>query len=286
MQVDFMIIGAQKCGTTTLSKILQHHPGVVCCDEKEPHFFSETDDWRSHIDEYHAMFPQKSGVKYFEASTTYTFYPYRNLHIWDDIYTYNPEMKFIYLVRNPYDRIVSSYMHAYEKGHTDNTFEEALIFDRFHTEITRYYTQIYPYIKKFGAEQVLLIEFDEFIHHRQRVMRQVSNFLELDFTLFPAFEEVHANKSVGGRKIHHKYDSPPIYLKAVRKFLPSLWNKITDNADRAFYEKPRLEESHKELISNFLRLDIIELQKLMNRDLSHWLKGIEPLAQPVRLSNN
>lgn len=152
-----MIIGAQKCGTTTLFNILNDHPSISGCTEKEPHYFSTTKNWRNDLNLYHMLFKEKEGTLNFEASTTYTFYPLRNLHIWDDIFDYNPNMKFIYIVRNPVDRIVSSYMHNYERGYIDLDIEEALIKERLLIELTRYYTQISPYIKKFGRDKIWLL---------------------------------------------------------------------------------------------------------------------------------
>ena len=140
MQVDFMIIGAQKCATSTLFKILNNHPSIIGCNHKEPHFFSTSNNWKRDVSTYHALFKEQEGALYFEASTTYTFYPLRNLHIWNDIFDYNPNMKFIYLVRTPVDRIISSYMHTYERGYTELNIEDALIKERLYIELTRYYT--------------------------------------------------------------------------------------------------------------------------------------------------
>lgn len=113
MKVDLMIIGAQKCGTTTLYDILNLHPSLRGCRYKEPEFFSISPDWKANIDSYHSLFEQGNGVLYFEGSTTYTFYPLRNLNIWDDLFEYNRKLKFIYIVRNPIERIISSYMLYY-----------------------------------------------------------------------------------------------------------------------------------------------------------------------------
>lgn len=272
MQVNFMIIGAQKCGTTTLFEILNNHPLIVGCDPKEPHFFSTSKDWRSNLAEYHSFFKEKEGALYFEASTTYTFYPLRNLCIWDDIFDYNPNMKFIYIVRNPVDRIVSSYMHTYERGFTDLDIEGALIEERIYIELTRYYTQISPYIRKFGRDNVMIIDFEDFIYKKEIVLEQVSEFLSVDIKKFHKFDQTHSNVSVGGYKLHQKFDSPSFLMKAIRKFTPSLWNRITDNSKRGFSEKPVLNIEYKEMIINMLELEICELQKLMQKDLGKWLE--------------
>lgn len=283
MQVNFMIIGAQKCGTTTLFKILNDHPSINGCGQKEPQFFSASKDWRNNLPQYHSLFIEKEDTLYFEASTTYTFYPLRNLRIWDDIFDYNPDMKFIYIVRNPIDRIVSSYMHTYERGFTDLGIEEALIKERVYIELTRYYTQISPYIRKFGRDNILIIDFEDLIHKKEIVIEQVSEFLSVDIKKFRKFDKTHSNVSVGGYKIHQKFDAPSLPLRAIRKYFPSLWNRITDNSKRSFSKKPVLSIEFKEMILNMLELEIRELQKLMQKDLGKWLEIDTPANEQGRL---
>jgi len=271
MQIDFMIIGAQKCGTSTLFDILDSHPSVVGSRPKEPHFFCSTKDWRAELPEYERLFTQKQGVLYFEASTTYTFYPLRNLRIWDDLFEYNPNMKLIYLVRHPVHRIVSGYMHLYARGYTDFDIQQALTKQRSLIYVTRYYTQIYPYIRKFGRENILIIDFDDLVNSRKLLLIDISEFLGIKFDNFTDYENIHANVSVRGGKIHHKFDSPTIPFKLIRRFLPSIWNKLTNNSAREFQTKPLLTLELTEVVLNLLQLEIGELQRLMNKDLSKWL---------------
>ena len=137
MIVDFMIIGAQKCGTTTFFDILKRHPDLSACREKEPHFFSKTPNWRKNLGWYHSLFEEEEGRLLFEASTTYTFHPFFNKEIWLDIFDYNPEMKFIYLVRNPLDRIISGYRHSYERGYLKTNLSQALRGSSMVLDVTR-----------------------------------------------------------------------------------------------------------------------------------------------------
>lgn len=275
MIVDFMIIGAQKCGTSTLFDILSSHPSIAGSQPKEPHFFSTSENWRENLQDYESLFQSKAHnpsekVLHCEASTTYTFYPLRNLKIWDDIYEYNPNMKFIYLVRNPVDRIISSYMHTYERGYTNLSIEKALVEEPLLLNITRYFTQINPYIQKFGRDQVLIIDFDDLILDRTNLVKEISIFLGIDFSRFEDYQNLHSNISVGGSKNHHKFDNPIFPLKVIRKIFPSLWNSIVGNSSRKFHKKPEISAEIKEMILNMLELEIKELQVLMGKDLSHW----------------
>lgn len=272
MKVDFMIIGAQKCGTTTLFNTLVRHPSIAGCSNKEPHFFSTAEDWRRELPAYERLFPEPEteDTLYAEASTSYTFYPVRSKHIWDDLYEYNPQMKFIYIVRRPIDRVVSGYMHAYERGYTDRSIEEAIVAERSYIDFTRYYTQIAPYIRRFGRSQVHIIDFDDLVRDREQVLEELAGFLGLDPAGFDLANEVHANVSVGSDKRHHKYDEPSLYPRLLRRFAPALWRKKVDNADRRFDAKPLLSKDDQEMIVNMLELEVTAMEQLLDRDLSHW----------------
>ncbi|WKN45156.1 sulfotransferase [Tunicatimonas pelagia] len=270
MKVDFMILGAQKSATSSLFLVLNAHPALQGSRKKEPQFFCTTPDWRNNLAAYHQLFSIAEDTLYFEASTTYTFYPIKNLTIWDDLYAYNPALKFIYMVRNPVQRIVSAYMHLYERGYTDFSLSEAIIKNRFYVDTSRYYTQIIPYIRKFGRENVLLIDFDDFNQSRSSALSDVADFLQIDPDGFGDYQGVKANTTAKRRKKHHKWDNPSLAFRAVRKFLPLIWERMTDNSDRAFHKKPKLNLRQQQLILHMLELEINELEKLMNKDLSHW----------------
>jgi len=275
-----MIIGAQKCATSTLFNLLKAHPSIVGSSQKEPNFFIFSKNWKRELPGYEKLFDQKDGVLYFEASVSYTAYHLRNLEIWNDIFEYNPDMKFIYIVRNPIDRIVSNYMHSYETGTINYLIEDVLRKGRTLIDATRYYTQINPYIKKFGRDNVLIIEFDDVNKKRTSTLQTISKFLGVEFDKFQNYENVCSNVSVGDRsyKINYKHYKLLYPLRKFRKFMPTgcfeflmgVLKVITGNSKRSFRERPELTTENKRIIVNMLDLEINELQRLMNKDLSHW----------------
>ena len=274
MKVDFMIIGAQKCGTSTLFSILNTHPSLVGCSTKEPDYFSKVVNWKTHLSQYENLFEPRDNVMYFEGSTTYTCYPSFKLNIWDDLFEYNPELKFIYIVRNPVDRIISSYMHVYERGFTDLSLANAICQDAFQIATTRYYVQILPFIERFGRDRVLILEFDDLTRDTSELVRRTAEFLGVDSSQFGQYDSIHANASLTQKRKHHKYTNPPWYLKVVKRVAPPLWDKLTDNSDRTFDEKPVLEAEYREVIVRLLKPDIDALEELIGKDLSPWYQGI------------
>ena len=274
MKVDLMIIGAMKCGTTTLADLLKAHEGVSFCKEKEPEFFSKDPDWRANIDRYHALFTQKPGALYAEASTGHTFQPHFNRSIWNDLFDYNPQLKFIYLVRDPIDRIVSHYMHIYERGYIDLTLEEAVRTVPILLNVSRYHAQVLPFIERFGRERVLLLRFDQLMKERDAALAQVAAFTGLRPDGFPA-ESVHSNPSIGGNKTLHWAEQPPRWARWVRTLTPSplrerMWNRITRDKSRNFTTKPELSSQWKEAVMRLLGSDVLALEKLTGWDLTSW----------------
>jgi hypothetical protein len=271
LKLDFVIIGAQKAATTTLFNILVKHPALSGHKKKEAHFFSEYNDWKNHFGEYAAQFDQAPGLRYFEASPSYTAFPgFPNKKVWESLHEHNPDLKCIYLVREPMGRIISAYRHLFERGYTDLNIEDCLIHQPYLIRVSRYYTQIIPYIRKFGRDKVMIIDFEDFNKQRRNVMTDLCNFLEIDHSGLGDYENSRFN-TAEKPKYHKKWDNPNLVFKAIRKYAPSLWHLIAHDPSRVFKAAPKLSPLMQEIICLELELEIRELGKLMNKDLSHWL---------------
>ena len=275
--VDFMILGAMKSETTTLSQILSNHPDVCFCQIKEPHYFSKTPDWKKNIEDYKALYNPSSNQICGEASTTYTFYPRFNKDIWQSLYSFNPKLKFIYIMREPVDRIVSQYMHDYLRGRTKESLEEVVLNQSLYIHITRYFIQIKPFIELFGREKVLLLTFEEFIANKTITLNKIANFLGIDASKYPNFDDVHANKSVGSYKRNIKVEklAQNQFIKTIKSLLPQGIIKITSdiihNQTKINLDaKPHVSEEMKKIIYDLLILDIQEIEKLMGREIREW----------------
>jgi hypothetical protein len=120
---DFLILGAQKAGTTALYAYLRRHPGITGPSWKEVSFFdrhyARGEAW------YRGNFPNKlraRGGLVGEASPSYVFHPLGPERVRGLV----PEAKLIVLVRNPVDRAFSHYQHEVALGREPLSFEEAL----------------------------------------------------------------------------------------------------------------------------------------------------------------
>ncbi len=269
-KVDFQIIGAQKCGTTSLADMLRCHRQVVCCDKKEPHFFATCDNWRLELPNYEKLFKQRSDCIYFEASTTYTMFPLQNLEIWKDLYEYNPDLKLLYIVRPPLERIISAYMHLYERGYTDLPLEKAVFRTPSLLYVSRYHFQISPFVRLFGRNQVKILFLSDLKTEPQNTRAEICRFLDLDPTGFQD-DIFRSNAAETARRLHVKWDQPNLFLRGLRKTTPALYRAITNNSKRQVQSRPRLPLKQQEIALDLLRDDTLKFAELAGRDLSHWL---------------
>lgn len=274
VKVDFIILGAQKCATTTLFDTLALHPRLVGSSDKEPHFFSKGGDWRHRVEEYHRLFTPRPDALYFEGSTGYTFYPHQKLEIWKDLHAYNPALKFIYVVRDPVDRIVSAYVHNAGRGHVKNTLDRTLRTEPIYMDISRYYLQIKPFVETFGRENVLLLEFNDLIRQRRATMAKVMDFLGLDLEGLGDFEHVHTNAAKDKRLSHRRFDLVKRWSGGLHRKLPQPVVETLMRLTPTDPEKPDVPPEVRRYIQRLLETDIRQLEVLMQRDFTAWLADI------------
>ena len=200
----------------------------------------------------------------------------RNLQLWDDLFAYNPKLKFIYLVRRPLDRIVSSYLHTYQIGLTDKPIESAVFQEPLFLDITRYHTQISPFVSRFGRKQVLILDFDDMMTETEKTLGRVATFLDVEPGLF-AQPTLHANKTVGSSKVPWKLRKIGDLGAAINRKVPAIgailrpaWRHFAYSRSRAIKERPELTPKAKAAIIHALDLEIDAIGELMGKDLSSW----------------
>jgi hypothetical protein len=141
-----------------------------------------------------------------------------------------------------------------------------------YVDLTRYYTQVAPYIRTFGRDRVLILDFDDLIDNTAIVLGSIAEFLSIEKEGFRDVGHVHKLRSFGGeQKRHYKHDNPGPVLRAIRRYSPRLWDRFTDNSGRTIRERPALVKEYRSMVSNLLRLEVREIGKLMNKDLTGWL---------------
>ena len=211
---DFIIIGAQRCGTSFLYDRLCEHPYVERAATKEVHYFDRKFD--KGTDWYKSCFPppaQKEGRRVItgEASPYYLYYP----HAAGRAAKVVPQAKLIALLRNPVDRAYSNYQLQTRLGREPLSFEEAIEAeeDRLRGEEDRmladesyvsvnhqrfsylsrgiYVDQLQEWHKFFKKEQVLILKSEDFFSYTLDTLKLISDFLNLPDWWDPRSLEPH-----------------------------------------------------------------------------------------------
>jgi hypothetical protein len=277
MRVDFVVIGAQKSGTTSLAAQLAEHPEICISRIKEPGFFSGAADWQSNLAQYHQLFDPEEGPICGEASTMYTFLP-ESPATSSRLHAYNPDLKLIYIMRNPVDRVISHYSHNLVRGIEPRSPEKAVIEDGRYVNRSRYGVQIRPYLDFFGREQILLLVFEEYIANQYAILEQVANFLGVSRSGFEDVETTAQHKSVGVPYLKHesvaKFTQTDIF-RSVRAIVPeelrhTVRHRLLSNKLEMTPEfGPELQESIWRLVAD----DVTMVEDLLGRSLRAWQRG-------------
>ena len=174
------ILGAMKAGTTTLYGYLAQHPDVCRCSRKEPHFWSESQE-PADIDEYYRLWLPQPGRRQIalEASTGYTKTP-RKPNVAERLQRLPGRKTFLYLVRDPVDRIESHIAHNIARGRL--TIAEALSADEWsrYVSVSSYALQIENYRVAFPETPVKILDFDRLKADPLSVVREACGALDID----------------------------------------------------------------------------------------------------------
>lgn len=174
---DFVIIGAMKCGTSTLHAQLGGQPQFYMSEPKEPNFFSNDEIYAKGEAWYRSLFADApEGAIKGESSTHYTKLPTYPRTI-ERLCRLIPHAKFIYVTRDPIERLISHYIHEWTQGVITCGIEEAI---EKHPELvaySRYGYQLQPFIERFGAARILNVEFERMTAAPQATLEWIATFL-------------------------------------------------------------------------------------------------------------
>jgi hypothetical protein len=274
--VDFMLIGAQKCGTTSLAAQLADHPDICFCEVKEPGYFHQTVDWRAGLEAYHNLYQPHNGQLCGEASTMYTFSPeYTDTHV--RLHAYNPDLKLIYMMRQPVERIVSHYTHNFVRQIDTNPPEVAITKDPAYINRSLYSMQIRPFIEKFGSDKVMLVLFEDYVADQVGTLKKIASFLNIEPTIFEQSDTTPKHKSTGNYYL--KSEGLRMFTKSalfrrIRPFVPAgIRQPIRRRFSQKINEKPEFSAGLKQNIWEMVEDDVSALENLLNRRLVEWRQG-------------
>jgi hypothetical protein len=291
----FLIIGAAKAGTTTLYRYCQRHPEVFASSVKEPRFFAfegeefgadnpvhaqTVTDWEN----YQALFQNVGDeIAIGEASPSYLS---RSEKAAPRIKHYLPDARIVAILRNPVDRAYSHFLYAVQKGlePPDATFDEALfhptvsvgnwVRNRPYIHMGYYGRQLSEYFALFPKDQIRVFLFEDLIADESKLAKDFFGFIGVDSSFDPVVGVKTAKSGLPrNRAIHNILNRPNPIKGLFRPFLSKkLRLRLTSSLNDYNLVKPSISPTARNHLVELYREDILRLQELLDRDLSHWLQ--------------
>jgi hypothetical protein len=299
---NFFLMGAAKAGTTALYHALDQHPDLYMSPVKEPNFFAfegqevryrsvagkEAPVNRSSITDeaaYQALFAEAgTATAVGEASTLYLFSEQAS----DNIARRLPRARLIALLRHPVDRAYSNYLMNVASGHEVLPFEQALdaeagrardAWDPFvrYVQLGMYARQLERYYARFGHGQLLVVLYEDWRDAPRNVLHRVFTFLGIDPGFAPVLGTRHNASGVPRSRMVHSLAGwvaaqAPARC-ALKRLIPRrhLLRAFHAVRNRNLVRPPLAEATRQRLLAAY-HDDVVALQALLGRDLTHWLR--------------
>jgi len=237
-RVDCLIIGAQKAGTSAIIEMLSQHKQIIVPKKnKELYFFSQyyipkNDYKKYHLNFIYNYFKKITSRKkiFIEKTPDY----YLKLKYLSRIYKYNPNIKIIFSIRNPFERILSSYLMFKRLGETEKwrkseSFYESVKNDMKNKSInyldfSLYYEKINNIYKIFPKKNILLINYNELNknYFKKKVFKFINKDLEINYI---KLKKVHVSK---------KYNIPKKDISKTFNYIKKFINKDLNKLKRKY----------------------------------------------------
>lgn len=266
-----IIIGAMKCGTTSLYSYLAQHPELCECKTKEPEYFSRHQKHGTQEKKYEELWDFKGTVHRYvlEGSTGYTKYP-ADKNIPKRIYEYGIRPRFLYILRDPFERIESHYNdNRFNPGWNKSLLDEHLI------NTSNYYMQLQRFREYFPRDRFLLLDFCELKTSPESVLHRVYSFLELDNSIFPDSYDIQ-NKTSSSTKWDLAYKIL-VRTIGINRIIPEFLKRIFRRMHLKAKPVPKrlLTEDEREKVKGILEGDMIRLRDEYGVDTGKWGFGTD-----------
>ncbi len=284
-----ILIGAAKSGTTFLYKLLSQHTDICVPKAKEMTFFTNDKRYINHVKFLKHQYSHYTNEKIILDNTPeYLLKSYcaKRIHEFSGEST-----KLICILRNPVTRAFSHYKMLVNSSLENQSFYEAIKdeieminygrptyrpFKRVARDYIKrglYYESLSEFFKYFSKKNIHIIIFEDFINDPQKVLNKLILFLEIK-NYFQFNFKTSKNQYI--------YTKPTFYNRFIYIFI-HLMKKLKINITHdtlikirkftnkiSYGEKPELDDISKKYLTNYFKQSIIDLEKLINKDLSIW----------------
>lgn len=282
---DFLIIGAPKCGTTSMMHYLDEHPEIYM-PTGEPHFFTYVAEERPHwgvgdVEDYVRLFEDADSEQLYGEKSTWYLYSSTAA---EQIQKYAPDTKCIALLRQPVDRAYSHWSFRVQNDWETLGFREAIAAEQERIERGAfwgthyvhagcYHEQLLRFYDRLGPEQVLILWFEDLARDSDAVVREALSFLGLAPNDSSSTDEAHNTTSLPRSQMLNRLRRSPLIRRVAHAFpdtIRVLCRKVYQRLNMA--ERPSLDPNVRAELTDRLAPDIKRLQRLLDEDLSHWIE--------------
>ncbi len=285
---NFFIVGAAKCGTTSVWAYLRKHPEVFLPDMKEPSFFVSTpmrpgpSHCAGNLEKYQGIYRGAKGYRAIgDATTGYLF----DRHAPRRIHEVCPQARIVILLRDPVARAHSHYymferyglerlpfFEAVQRDHSEavEANEWASLYPQLYVELGLYYKQVLRYFETFGKEQVGIFLFEDLQKNTRGVMSALCRHIGVEPALLDLKELARVHNSGRAPRFRWLYDAARMVISfRVRQSIFPLPLREWIEESPLLYKRdkqPRDERATKYLQSIF-EPDLCRLEELLGRKL-------------------
>lgn len=279
---SFFILGAPKCGTTSMAAYLGRHPRVFMCEPKEPHYFCMDLPKRRvypDLDDYLALFAGQADDEI--AGEASTWYLYSEAAV-PEILSFDGDARFVVMLRNPVEMVQSLHSQfVYDLFESNTDF--AAVWRERRDEYYRYCAlgeQVERLLATVDADRVHFVLFDDFKRDAEGAYLAVTEFLGLPAAPLDDYPVANKNKrhrSPRLARLIHRTPRPLVALLNTFKRLTGIRKLgLADAVDRKNKEAFRRDVPAADVIRDLERSfanDVGLLGSLIGRDLGHWLRA-------------
>ena len=273
------VIGAAKCGTTSLWLYLNAHPEIAFSINKEPAFFVRP-DYRDRLEWYESLFEEASIIG--EASTLYSAHPVHP-DVPERIHSLVPDPKLIYMVRDPVERAVSHYVEQVSRGFENRPAAAALMDPdesrNLYLAASSYATQVKRYLEVFPSSSLLIIDQNELRDDPGETLTRVFGFLSVDGGVPAPREETVVRRSDKRRQfsgLGTRLRQTSVAERALRwiwRLPPPVAIRVVGALKRPLsspIERPILESAEYSLLRNRFGPEADWLREHTGKPFAHW----------------
>ena len=291
--IDFIVVGAEKSGTTWLAEMLWQHPGIFVPRQKELHYFNRQLDEAPEIENYNFNKPVGWYLRFYEeAPPGVKMGECCPAYLWDAaapqrIHDFNPLVKIVMILRNPVERFLSAYRYLAQRG-VVTTSDFHVVLQR-HRELLldrgAYHPQVRRYLDLFPPGQVRVYWFDDLRREASSMLLDIEAFIGVEpFVPENVNEEINVTQEPRSpwvsrmlarvKRFTRKYRLS-VLIELARSLGAAEWftNMRDWNKQAKKPSKPPVVDTSsidRQWLYDHYREDIEQLERLLQVDLTSW----------------